>query len=102
MYFFLISLKTASKWRCLEGTRVGQWGHLPLKSHRKYIYMWSNSHWKQAEGPQNNTFTTKAVKKDPQSQAEKEEKQSSWNLPLFRMKQSMEGKYKHLDILSGK
>lgn len=69
--------------------------------HWKYIYLWSNSHWKQAEGPQNNTFTTKAVKKDPQSQAEKEEKQSSWNLPL-RMKQSMEGKYTDLDILSGK
>ena len=62
--------------------------------------MWSNAHWKQAEDSLNSTFTTKAVKKDPQSQVEKEEKQSSWNLPL-RMKQSMEGKYTDLDILCG-
>ena len=48
--------------------------------------MWSNSHGKQTEDSQNNTFTTKSVKKDPQCQVENEEKQLGWNLPL-RMKQ---------------
>ena len=47
----------------------------PSGEHWKYIYIWSNSHWKQTEDSQNNTFTTKSVKKDLQCQVEKEEKQ---------------------------
>ena len=53
-----------------RGPRLRWWNRRtmsspPPRTHRKYIYTWSNSHWKQTEDWQKDSYTTKAVKKDP-------------------------------------
>ena len=51
-----MSFGKRSRWR---SRRI----HLPQKTHQKYIYMWSNSHWKLTEYLQKDSCITNDIRK---------------------------------------
>ena len=45
-----------------DGGLGGHWADLPSRTYQKYIYIWSNSCWKQTGIWQKDCYTTKAVR----------------------------------------